>query len=329
MISRARGLLRGLAGARESGLVIAVAAVVAVIACRGDAAVFFGRTNQANMLRQIGLLGVFAVGEAVVIIAGGIDLSVGSVIAFTGMVCALVVTSLSAGQPGADVATVVVLAGLVTAVGVGLAVGLFHALCITRLGLPPFIATLGTLAGLRSAAELITGSVPVTCAYPSFRFLGTGQTPLYLFIITAAAVATLMRRSALGRQIVALGGNEEAARLSGLKVDRLKAVAYGLSGGLAGLAGMMHAAYIGQGDPRAGVAYELQAIAAVVVGGCSLTGGVGTIAGVVLGVILLQVTLNGIFLVVEQNSTQWQGLVVGVVVILAVALNAARERRRG
>ncbi|NUQ02070.1 MAG: ABC transporter permease, partial [Armatimonadetes bacterium] len=198
---------------------------------------------------------------------------------------------------------------------------------ITRLRLPPFIATMGTLAGLRSAAELITRSVPITCPYPNLRALGSGLTPLAFFAVTAGLVAALMRSTVIGRQLTALGGNEEAARLSGLPTARLKAVSYLLSALLASLAGLLYTAYNGQGDPRAGVGYELQAIAAVVVGGCSLTGGVGSIAGVALGVVLMQVTLNGIFLVVRSNSTQWQGLVVGVVVILAVALNNARSQR--
>lgn len=299
-----------------------------VIVATGQGQTFCSRYNQLNLLRQIALLGVFAVGEAVVIIAGGIDLSVGSVIGFSGMLGAMLLTRL-AGQLSASAPLPLgtLLAGIVATLVLGLLIGAFHALMVTKLDLPPFIATLSTLAGLRSAAYLVTNSNPVTLSYPNFRALAEGLNPVWFFLVAALAVGVLMRRTALGRSIQALGGNEEAARLSGLSVDRLKYVTYGLSGMLAALAGLLYAAYSGQGDPRSGVGYELQGIAAAVVGGASLNGGVGTVSGTVLGVVLLQVVLNGIGLVIQNNSTLWQGIVTGVVVVLAVTLNAQRQKR--
>jgi len=323
-----RGLLRRVGAYRELGLAVAVLAVVGLVILSGKGGRFFGADNQISLWRQVGLLGTFAVGEAIVIIAGGIDLSVGSVIAFAGILGTLTMRGLAGdvgyNQPAPATALA---AGLAVALLAGLGVGLFHALLINRLRLPPFIATLGTLAGLRSAAELISHLQPITASYTNFRALSQGVTPLWIFLVVALGAGFLMRRTAVGRQILALGGNEEAARLSGLNTGRLKTVAYGLSGILAGLAGAIYAAYSGQGDPRAGVAYELQAVAAAVVGGCSLTGGSGSIPGVCLGVLLLQVTLNAILVVVRRDATQWQGLVVGVVVILAVALNHLRQER--
>ncbi|MCC7490888.1 MAG: ABC transporter permease [Fimbriimonadaceae bacterium] len=324
-----RAGLGRLAGAREAGLLAAILIVVGIIVVCGKSKEFFGATNQVNLWRQIGLLGMFAVGEAVVIIAGGIDLSVGSVIAFAGMVGTLALNRLGGAGGSGDLSGGALLSGVLAALGVGLLTGLLHTLLITRLKLPPFIATLGTLAGLRSAAELITNSVPVTCAYERFRVLSQGTNPLYAFLVVLLLVGLMMRGSRAGRQIAALGGNEEAARLSGLATGRLKGYAYGVCAVLAALGGVFYAAYSGQGDPRAGQAYELRAIAACVVGGCSLAGGEGTILGVALGVLLLEITLNGIMLVVSSNPTQWQGLVVGVVVIAAVALNNARQRRLG
>jgi ribose/xylose/arabinose/galactoside ABC-type transport system permease subunit len=319
---------RRLCRAREWGLVLAVVLVVAVIAACGQGQVFLTPFNRLNLLRQIALLGVFAVGEAVVIIAGGIDLSVGSVIGFSGMMGALLLTKLAGGQPtDQPLPAVMLLAGVGVTLLLGLLIGMFHALLVTKLQLPPFIATLSTLAGLRSAAYLVTNSNPVTLPYPNFRALSDGLTPVWFFVVAALAVSVLMGATTLGRSVQALGGNEEAARLSGLRVDRLKYVTYGLSGLLAALAGVLYAAYSGQGDPRTGAGYELQAIAAAVVGGCSLTGGVGTVSGTVLGVVLLQVVLNGIGLVIKSNSTLWQGIVTGVVVVLAVTLNNARQRR--
>jgi ribose/xylose/arabinose/galactoside ABC-type transport system permease subunit len=222
----------------------------------------------------------------------------------------------------------VLLAGLLAAVAAGLVVGLFHALLVTRLDLPPFIATLATLAGLRSAAQLITNSAPVPLNYSNFLVLAKGPYPVAFFVAVALLVGALMRATTLGRGLRAMGGNEEAARLSGLTTARLKYLAYGLSGMLAGLAGLLYASYSGQGDPRTATGYELQAIAASVVGGCSLSGGVGSVSGTVLGVILLQVVLNGIGLVVKSNSTLWQGIVTGVVVVLAVTLNNWRQARQ-
>ncbi len=311
---------------RELGLLLAVAAVIGLITVLGQGPQFFNyQHNITRLLRMIGLLGVFAVGEAVVIIAGGIDLSVGSVIGITGMLAAMIVSRLA--QQGTEITLPLVLLVTLAMMLLGVVIGAFHALLITRFRLPPFIATLSTLAGLRSAAQLVTRSAPVPVPQAAFRSLGAGLNPLWIFLAVAILVGLIMTRTRLGRSILALGGNEEAARLSGISTNRVKAVCYCLSGGLAGLAGVLWASFIGQGVPTTGNAYELQAIAACVVGGCSLTGGVGTVVGTCLGVVLLQTTLNGIGLVVKQNSTLWQGIVVGVVVILAVALNTQRQRR--
>lgn len=320
---------RRLAAAREIGLVLAILAVVMAIVLLGQGRTFFAGYNTERLLRQVALLGVFAIGEAVVIIAGGIDLSVGSLIGFAGMICALLVTGLAGSlAPTAPLPPLTLLAVIALTVLLGVGVGCFHALLITKLDLPPFIATLSTLAGLRSGAQLVTNSVPVTISHPNFRALGLGLTPLWFFLAVVIGIAWMMRCTTVGRQITALGGNEEAARLSGVPTARLKTLAYALSGALAALAGVLYAAYNGQGDPRTGLAFELQAIAAAVVGGCSLSGGVGSVTGTVLGVTLLQLILNGIGLVIRRNSTLWQGVVVGVVVVLAVAVNTARAKRR-
>ncbi|MBW3622222.1 MAG: ABC transporter permease, partial [Armatimonadetes bacterium] len=151
---------------------------------------------------------------------------------------------------------------------------------------------------------------------------------LLIFLGIAALVALLMNRTRLGRQIYAMGGNEAATHLSGVKVDRIKAVAYCLSAVLASLAGVLYAAYLGEGRAETGLAYELNAIAAAVVGGCSLLGGVGSIAGTALGVALLVIVINGTGLVIKQDASLWEGIIVGTVVILAVAINRIRLLRR-
>jgi ribose/xylose/arabinose/galactoside ABC-type transport system permease subunit len=213
----------------------------------------------------------------------------------------------------------------------GLAIGLLHSFLINRLGLPPFIATLATMAGFRSLAMILCRNRSINVSFPAFRFLGreTWWT-VAIFALVAVAASVMMGWTVLGRHLYALGGNETAARLSGLPTRRLKAVAYGLSGMLAALAGILFTGRSGQADPRLGVAYELYAITAAVVGGCSLAGGVGSIRGTVLGLFLIQIVIKGTALVVKVpgvDSTQIEGLVLGTVVALAVAFNQRFRKR--
>jgi ribose/xylose/arabinose/galactoside ABC-type transport system permease subunit len=290
--------------------------------------VFIGPSNLQNLSRQIALLGVFALGEAIVIIAGGIDLSVGSVIGFTGMLCARMFAEWRWPLAGA------ILAALVVA----LAIGVLHAALIYYLRMPPFIVTLGTLSILRSLAQLMSNAMPIPTAGEGLNsagldFLAGGRelgVPVSVWLLLALLVALelLMRRSRVGRYLYSIGSNEEAARLSGVRVFRTKAVAYGLSAVLAGVAGVLYVGYNGQGDPRSGFGYELNAIAAAVVGGCSLQGGQGTLLGAILGAAILNVILSGINLFIRTGASLWEGTIVGSVVVLAVLLNVVGQRRQ-
>lgn len=321
--------LRRIMLVREMGIIFAILVVIALIILLDPQGSFVSGYNRERLLHQIALLGVYAIGEAVVIIAGGIDLSVGSVIGFSSVFCALLLARFGAGVPVGEALPYGAIAG---AVGLtllaGLAIGLLHAFLITKLGLPPFIATLGTLSGLRSAAHIITRSSPISVTDPRFRAIGdTWWVTLLIFGVLATLVAIFMRQTSMGRQIYAMGGNEPATRLSGVSVGWTNTVAYSISSVLAALAGILYTAYIGQGNPITGVGYELNAIAAAVVGGCSLTGGVGTILGTALGVGLLTIVINGTALVIKRDATMWEGIIVGLVVILAVAVNRLRFRR--
>lgn len=314
---------------RETGLLFALLAVIGAILLLDRQHSFTSPYNLQRLFHQFALLGVFSIGEAVVIIAGGIDLSVGSIIGVTSVLCALLLERMGAGVPAGEPLPVSILAA---AIGLtllsGLAIGLLHAFLINQLDLPPFIATLGTLAGLRSASKIISQSAPITISDERFRSIGdTWWVTLIIFLVVAALVALLLRRTQLGRQLYALGGNEAATRLSGVNVGWVKAVAYILSALLASLAGILYAAYLGQGHPDTGIGYELNAIAAAVVGGCSLLGGVGSSIGTTLGVALLVVVINGAALVIKRDATLWEGIIVGVVVILAVAVNRFRFGR--
>jgi ribose/xylose/arabinose/galactoside ABC-type transport system permease subunit len=318
------------ANTQEFGLVLAN--VIAWLAILGlDPQHNFASVDSARLLLREGVvLGIFAIGAAVVIVAGGIDLSIGSVIAFTGVVCAMLLRTfggeaLAAHQPlPAWVLVSSVLLTLLT----GLAVGAFHTLLIVKLDLPPFIATLGSLAGLRSLAKVLSNDAKIPANNDAFRALYTvWWVPTLIFVSVAVGIALLMRYTAAGRHLYALGGNEEAARLSGLSIGRLKMTAYCVTAGLASIVGILYSARQGQGDSESAVGYELSAIAAAVVGGCNLRGGRGSVLGTILGVIFLTIVVNGIANVIKVDSTQWEGLIMGAVLVIAVALNQLRRER--
>jgi len=305
------------------GIFLALLVICLFIISTGAREAFLRPLNLQNLSRQIALLGIFAVGEALVIIAGGIDLSVGSLIAFSGVYCALLMAE--HGWP--------LLTSILAVLAGSAFIGVVHALLIDRFNLPPFVVTLGSLCMLRSIALLRTNSMPVPVDLEAFHFLGNGRVagipvPVLFFVGVAGLGEGLMRLTPIGRYLYALGGNEEAARLSGLKIIRIKMVAYGLCSLLTGLAGVLYAAYNRQGMPGSGVAYELNAIAAAVIGGCSLSGGQGTVLGTVLGACILNVILNGINLIIRHNASLWEGVIVGSVVVLAVMFNSLRQQRR-
>ena len=308
---------------------------------------FFSAYNAKNLAHDCSLYGVLALGAAIVIIAGGIDLSVGSVVALAAVISVKMLNSwepyLAKQVTGAltfipwlpkdsTAATVVFVAGAVAAcLLLGLAVGLLHAAMINWLRLPPFIATLATMAGLRSVAIVLAENRTAVVRLPMFRAFGNDNwfsVPIFLGL--ALVMSVIMGSTVLGRHLFALGGNEAAARLSGLRTNRLKAVAYCLSGVLSAIGGILFTGNTGGSDPvNMGKSYELYAITAAVVGGCSLSGGIGSIRGTVLGLILLQIVIKGTGLVVKGiDSSQIEGLVLGTVVVLAVGFNQ-RFRVRG
>jgi ribose/xylose/arabinose/galactoside ABC-type transport system permease subunit len=310
--------------AHERGLVAGVASVLLIVYFLDRDRAFFTSYNLDTMLHRVALFGVLALGAAVVIIAGGIDLSTGAVVALSSVVCGKLLTewlhnSANSGAPSNGV--------VVSAIGLtllmGLCIGLLHALFINQLRLPPFIATLATMAGLRSVATLLCQNKTINLPFDAFRRLGRdASVSQWVFVCVGTAISVVMGCTVLGRHLFALGGNEPAARLSGLRTRWLKAVAYGLSGTLAALGGILFAGYSGQADSRSGNAYELIAITAAVVGGCSLSGGAGSIRGTFLGLLLTQIVLKGTGIVTKGvDSTQIEGLVLGTVVLVAVAFN--------
>jgi ribose/xylose/arabinose/galactoside ABC-type transport system permease subunit len=330
----------------ELSLLIAVLAVVLLTMWLDDKHAYFYKPgyNAQEILRQTALLGILALGASVVIISGGIDLSSGSVIAFSGTICAGLIYVLSPvdarGSPlTRDLPLWILGTSFAGTLLVAFLIGSLHAWLISVVRLPPFVATLASLVGLRSLARVLMQDVtravagtPSTQIYvydARFGMLGKEWwVPLVIFVVLAAATWLLLSKTIVGRHLYALGGNETAARLSGIRTERLKWLAYCLSSLTAAVAGILYTSFVGVANPASiGIGYELNAIAASVVGGCSLTGGIGTIPGIALGALFLRVVIDSVAKTVKTQPDEFQGLIVGVLVVLAVTLNEFRGQR--
>jgi len=275
--------------------------------------------NLLNVLRQSAINAVLALGQLMVIITAGIDLSIGSIV---GLTIVLLAQMLRAGVP-AGVA-------ILLTIGCGAAVGLVNGLLLTRLKLPhPFISTLGTMNVARGAALLIAGGVPISGMPAGFRNTLAGSaigipSPVIVAGLAYALAHVFLTRTVYGRDLYAIGGNREAARLCGIPVDRRLNMAYALSGGAAGLAAVVLAARMNSGFPLAGSGAELDAIAAVIIGGASFFGGVGTVGGTLIGALIIGFLRNGLNLL--DVSAFWQMIVIGVVIVVAVFIDVMRQR---
>lgn len=314
------GQLLALARSREAGMFACLVAIFFIPCLFGPEArsAFYAKANFSFLSRHLALLSIFAIGETFVIVTGGIDLSVGSVIAFSGVLCGhgLVNWELPVG-----VVIPCVLA-------VGALIGLCHGFFVVHVGIQPFVATLGTMCVLRSLALIITESVPIIIVNDTFLEIGKIPNPVLILLPIAALSIVLMHATVFGRYVYAVGCNEEATRLSGVRTGLVKYMAYLLSSVLAATAGIVYASYSTMGDPSSGVGYELNAIAAAVIGGCSLAGGQGSVAGTLIGASILRLILNELNLIIKRNASLWEGVIVGAVVIAAVTFNTLRQRRR-
>ncbi len=280
---------------------------------------FLTTDNLITVVRQITINGILAVGATYVLLTGGVDLSLGSVVALSGVVAA------SFAHPGAFPLIVPLAMGVLA----GACCGFANGLVVTRGGVAPFIVTLGMMTVARGLALVLSGGRPVSNLRPEFNVLGSGEClglPLPVWILALIAVGAFvhLRHTHTGRGFYAVGGNELAARASGLRVDALKTYAYTICGTLAGLAGVVLAARVTTGQPNAGVAYELDAIAAVVIGGTSLSGGVGGVGGTLLGALLIGILNNGLDLL--NVSSYYQQIVKGLIIIGAVWLDRRANR---
>lgn len=311
--------------ARAYILELVLLALAVVLAFRAEG--FFTADNLLNILRNISMQGVIALGMTMVIIAGEIDLGVGSMAACAGCLAAWAVGALHGWPPALAVA-----AGVALALLLGFGVGCLSGVLRTRFRVPTFISTLAWLTVLRGAAELITNGFPLT-PFPSwYNFLGGGYVagipfPAILFLVVFAVIHVVMNFTVFGRAVYAVGGNAEAARLSGIRVSFVKVMVMGLVGLLAALGGVLQSSQIMSGSATTATGWELDVISAVIIGGTSLMGGAGKVWGTLIGLVFLGVLVNGMTLL--NISEYWQHVVRGALILLAVLLNAAPSSRRG
>ena len=326
----------------ESALFVAIALVYVACGLLDPNHTYFTNWQDSAVivLRNTALLGIIALGAAVVIIAGGIDLSSGSMVAFSATTCALIMVMFA--EPDDKRLVTVTTFGIVCAIGgaviAGVLVGTLHTWLITSIRLPPFVAALATLVGLRSFARAMclyvteqqwgSSYAQINVNTPFFQWLKTHNVwiSMHVFIFLAVATWLILSRTVLGRHIYALGGNEEAARLSGIRTDNIKWFAYCFGGFTAAIAGVFAMADSSVAQPvNLARGYELNAIAAAVVGGCSLTGGIGTMTGTVLGALFLRMVIDAVSKLIKAGADVYEGMIVGIIVAVAVTLTQFGE----
>ncbi len=302
---------------RELNVLAALLLVVALISL--STPYFLTTDNLMGVFRSFSLVAIMSIGMVMVIVTGGIDLSVGSALGLSSLITALL---FQAGMPTA----VCVAGGLAT----GVAFGLVNGLLVTGVGLPPFIATLGTLSIGRGLMYIITHGVPLTPDTPdSFAQIGQGYVglvpvPVVIMLVMAVGFSVLMRQTRFGRHVYAVGGNEQAARLSGVKTARVKLLVYALSGIIASVAGVISFSRFLSAEPASGFGTELDVIAAAAIGGASLAGGIGSVEGAVIGAALAGIISNGVVLM--NIDTYAQQAITGAVILIAVSLDVLRTR---
>lgn len=306
---------------------------ILVVLCIGlafTASGFLTPENLLNVLRNVSMQGVIAFGMTMVIISGEIDLSVGSAVAFAGCLTAFLTQKLS-GEWMTFPLPLAIAVSIVLTLTVGYCIGMFTGFMRTRYQVPSFITTLALMTGLSGAAELITNGFPLTPFPGWYNFIGGGYLvgipfPALIFLLTFAVLQLLMNYTSFGRSVYAVGGNAEAARLSGINVSRVKITVLGITALLAALSGVMVSSEIMSGTPTAAKGWELDVIAAVIIGGTSLMGGVGRIWGTMIGVVFLGVIMNGMTLL--NVSEYWQHVVRGTIILVAVLLNLLQKEHK-
>lgn len=312
---------------KKSQSLIALLLLCIVISILSDK--FLSANNIWNVLRQISVNVCISTGMTLVVLMAGIDLSVGSVLAFTSVICAgLLKDGITIEALNIHVGFTI-FGGILAAITVGLFIGLFNGFVITKFSLPPFVATLAMLTIARGATMLYTQGIPISNLGSKFEYIGSGwllgiPVPVWISILLVLLVVFISQKTAFGRHIYAIGGNEKAAFLSGINIQYTKLIVYGISGMMAAVGGIMVTSRLNSAQPNAGASYELDSIAAVVIGGTSLSGGIGTVTGTVIGAAIIGVLNNG--LVLLNVSPFWQQVVKGLVILLAVIIDRKSKK---
>ena len=305
---------------------------VMVVAASIMSPAFLSSINLINIVRQMSVVGLIALGVTGVIVSAGIDLSSGSVVGLTAVVAASLAQDPEYSTPFYPGVHVPLIIAVLAACAVGALVGLINGSLVAKTRIPPFIATLGTFTAIRGLALLYTGGRPISDLTDSYNFIGQGAVlgvpvPIIILVIMAVVTHILYAHTKFGKYIYAIGGNEQAARVSGIDAEKYKMLIYVYASFLAGLAGVVVSSRIGSGQPGLGVGYELDAIAAAVIGGTSLSaGGIGTVAGTIVGALIIGV-LNNI-LDLMNVSAYWQQIIKGCIIVGAVILDQLKQRRR-
>jgi inositol transport system permease protein len=304
--------------------------VVMVVAASFLSPAFLSTINLINVVRQMSVVGLIALGVTGVIISAGVDLSSGSVVGLSAVVAASLAQDpefATLFYPGLRVPLIV---AILAACAVGALVGFINGTLVAKTRIPPFIATLGTFTSIRGLALLYTGGRPISDLKDGYNFIGQGAVfgvpvPILILVLMAIVTHILYSHTKFGKYIYAIGGNEQAARVSGIDSGKYKMLIYVYAGFLAGLAGLVVSARIGSGQPGLGVGYELDAIAAAVIGGTSLSaGGIGTVAGTIVGALIIGV-LNNI-LDLTNVSAYFQQIIKGCIIVGAVILDQLKQR---
>ncbi len=290
---------------------------------------FLTVANGWNVLRQISVNICLSVGMTLVVLTAGIDLSVGSVLALCGAITAGLLKNGIEWPAQNTYIGFTILGAVLIGLLVGAALGGFNGWIITKFNVPPFVATLSMLTIARGLTMLWTKGFPISGLGDTFLYLGTGwflgiPVPVWVSLIVVVFAVLMTSKTRLGRYIYAIGGNESASRLSGIKVNYVKILVYTIAGGLAALGGLLVTSRLDSAQPNAGISYELDSIAAVVIGGTSLSGGRGSILGTVQGAVIIGVLNNG--LVLLDVSPFWQQVVKGIVILLAVIIDKSNSK---
>lgn len=318
--SRVLGKIKGFF--REYAIIYAVLALIVILSFASPN--FFQVSNFVNVLRQISMIAILAVGIFFVMVGAGIDISIGAIVGLTGVLFAMFMVNY--GIPP-------VLAFVFTAL-VGLGIGIVNGLMVAKLSIPAMIATLATQSVCRGMTYVITGAYPISGLPEEVSFLGRGYVgglewlpwPVFIMVIVAVLAHIVSERTKFGRSVYAIGGNPEAAHLSGIKHKKVEITTYVICGGLAALAGMILTSRMDSGQPNGGLTWEFEAITAAVIGGVSITGGRGKVLGALLGAILVGLLTNGMTLL--NVNSYYQQVVKGVVMVVAIAFDVYSVKRK-